>query len=454
MSGVIVVGGGISGLAVAHDLAQAGHAVTLLERQVQLGGNARSLQQDGFLIELGPTTLNKSLPGVAERLAALGLDNACLPLGPDVRKRYLADAGRLHGISVSPAGFMLSNYLSLAGRARMLAEILVPRRKEDTEESVADFVTRRFGREFAERVFEPMAAGIFMGDSRELSVSGAFPRLAGLEARHGSVIRAVLAAKRGSEPGRQLFSWADGIGTLPMRLAGLLGSRVRTGVSVTGLSRHAGGFEVATSAGILRADAVVLAVQPHVAAKLLEPIDPDGASAAAAIPAPPVATCFFAWRRAQVSHPLDGLGFLATRSGGIISGAQFPSTMFAGRAPEGFVSVSAYLGGARRADLAALPARELLPLVEEELRDLLGIRGAPILARAHHWPIGLPHYTLGHAARRAVLEATPERIPGLFLTGNYLSGVSVTSCLEQAGKVAQAVTLPPSESVSNPALRA
>ncbi len=384
MNDVVVIGGGVSGLAIAHDLMVNGHDVTLLERQVQIGGNARSLQQDGFLMELGPTTMNAALPGMSERLDELNLNTGRLPLGPRVKKRYLADQGRLSGISTNPAGFLLSNYLTLGGRARMMAELLVPRRKDGAEESVADFVSRRFGREFAERVFEPMAAGIFMADSQQLSVQGAFPRLAGLEARHGSIIRAVLAAKRGSEPGRQLFSWPGGIATLPLRLAALLGARVRSGVTVTGLKRRGAGFEVTTNKGTLTPDNIVLAVQPHVAAMLLEDIDPDAATAAADIPAPPVATCFFAYRRTQVAHPLDGLGFLSTRSGGIISGAQFPSTMFAGRAPDGFVSISAYLGG----------------------------------------------------ARRAVLEATPERLPGLYLTGNYLSGVSLSSCLEQAKSVA------------------
>lgn len=454
MNDVVVIGGGVSGLAIAHDLMVHGHDVTLLERQVQVGGNARSLHQDGFLMELGPTTMNAALPGVRERLDELDLNKGRLPLGPGVKKRYLADHGRLSGISVHPAGFLLSNFLSLGGRARMMAEMLIPRRKSSAEESVHAFINRRFGHEFAERVFEPMAAGIFMADSHQLSVQGAFPRLAELEARHGSIIRAVLAAKRGNEPGRQLFSWTNGIATLPLRLAELLGARVRTGVTVNGLKRRGAGFEVTTNNGTLSPRKIVLAVQPHVAAMLLEDIDPNSASAAADIPAPPVATCFFAYHRDQVAHPLDGLGFLSARSGSIISGAQFPSTMFAGRAPDGFVSISAYLGGARRADLAVLPGAELLPLVERELKDLLGIKGVPVMARAHHWSIGLPHYTLGHSARRAVLETTPERIPGLYLTGNYLSGVSLTSCLEQAKSVAKHVRSDRKASLShhNPSL--
>ena len=452
MTDVVIIGAGVSGLATARALTARGLAVTVLERQRGIGGNARSDRQRGFLMELGPTTMNAAQPGLLDRLAPLGLDTARLPLGPDVRKRYLADAGRLHGISVNPSGFLLSSYLSLPARARMMAEMLIPRRQDTAgratagrntaragtgEESVHAFASRRFGRAFADKVLDPMVAGIFMGDSHEISVNGAFPRLARMEARHGSVIRAVLAAKRGSEPGRALFSWADGIGTLPRALG--RGALVRTGVAATRLLRHGGGFAIETNQGRLSARAVVLATQPHVTAALVEPLDPDAAAAAGAIPAPPVAIAFFGYRRAQVAHPLDGLGFLATRGASILSGAQFPSTMFPGRAPEGHVAISAYVGGARNPDLARLPAASLLPLVEAELRGLLGITGRPVISLAHGWPIGLPHYTLGHAGRRAVLEALPRRQNGLYLTGNYLSGVSVAACLEQAQKVAQEV---------------
>ncbi len=327
MNDVVVIGGGVSGLAIAHDLMVNGHDVTLLERQVHIGGNARSLRQDGFLMELGPTTMNPALPGMSERLDELNLNTGRLPLGPRVKKRYLADQGRLSGISTNPARFLLSNYLSLGGRIRMMAELLVP------------------GARMTPRKASPISSAV------------------------------ALAA---NSPNGCSNRWQP-VYSCPIR---------------------------------------------------------SNCRCRAPFPASPVATCFFAYRRTQVAHPLDGLGFLSTRSGGIISGAQFPSTMFAGRAPDGFVSISAYLGGARRADLAVLPARDLLPLVEQELKDLLGLKGAPVIARAHHWPIGLPHYTLGHAARRAVLEATPERLPGLYLTGNYLSGVSLSSCLEQAKSVA------------------
>lgn len=431
---VVVIGAGVSGLAVADDLVRRGHDVTILERQAGIGGNAVSERVDGFLMEHGPTTLNAAFAQPMQRIRELGLEPSMVGLGDGVRKRYLRDGADLHGVSVHRLGFFLSGYLSLGARLSLMAEILRPRRTGSEEESIHAFVSRRFGAEFADKVMEPLAAGIFMGDARQLSVSGTFPRLVEMEQKYGSVLRGVLAAKRGNEPARQLFSWLGGIATLPRRMGQRLAHCTRTGVAVTGISRAPGGFAVKTAAnGTIHAPSVVLAVQPHVAGALLENLDPEGAGALGGIAAPPIAVVFLGYAKTQVSHPLDGLGFLSTKgTGQIISGAQFSSTMFDGRAPGGHVALSCYVGGARAPDLAGLGKRDLVSAVHEELAGLLGISGKPLFARTRHWPRGLPQYTIGHVARREVIASAHHRVPGLYLTGNYLGGVSVANCLDQA----------------------
>jgi len=391
-------------------------------------------------MEHGPSAMNAAVPEARAVSRRLGLDAFALDLGANVRRRYLLDRGRLHGIATHPLGFFASSYLSPRARLSMLAEIVrAPRAAGAPEETIHDFAARRFGAEFADKVMGPLAAGLFMGDARALSVDAAFPRLVAMERAHGSIARAVLAARRGGQPGRRMFSWPGGIATLPRRLAALLGARVRTGVAVTRIVRARGGFSVETAgAGAVRARALILAVQPHVAAQLLEGLDPDAAAAAGAIAAPPVAVVFFGWRRAQVAHPLDGLGFLgAGGAGRVVSGAQFCSTMFPGRAPKGRVAVACYVGGARAPEAARLPAPDLIALAQAEMADLLGVAGAPEVARVRHWPLGLPQYALGHAARREALESARQRVPGLFLTGNFLGGVSVADCLASARAVAE-----------------
>ena len=441
MRDVVVIGGGVSGLAAAHALARRGVDVQLLERQVCVGGNARSQAFDGYLMELGPTTLNAAFAPAMEVVQELGLGKSRVGLGAGVRKRYLRDGEKLFGISTHPLGFFLSPYLSLRARASLIAEILRPAKTGKAEETVHQFVSRRFGPEFADKVLEPMAAGIFMGDSHRLSIGGAFPKLAQMEARHGSVVRGVLAARRGQEPGRQLFSWPGGIGSLPAALASRLGERVQIGAAVRKIRRHKRGFEIETAqSGTLSARAIIIAVQPHVAAALLEDVDATTSMAAGAIEAPPVGVVFFGFERAQVAHPLDGLGFLSTRrQGDLITGTQFCSTMFPGRAPRGHVSIACYIGGARNPDLARAPGPEIISQVQEELSGLLGISRAPRVARVHFWPRGLPQYNLGHGARQETLGASHLRVPGLFVTGNYLNGVSVSNCLHQAGVVAKQV---------------
>ncbi len=440
MRDVIVIGGGISGLATAYNLMLRGIDVQLLERQVRTGGNAISERFDGFLMEHGPTTFNASVPQAVAQITALGLLDQAHDLGPEVKRRYLRDNGKLAGIPASLTGFFTSNYLSARARARILIEGLIPRYMGD-EESIHAFASRRFGREFADKVMDPMAAGIFMGDSRELSVNGAFPKLAEMERALGSITRGVLRAKRGSEPGRHLYSWDDGIGAIPHVLAKQLGSRVHTGITVSGLSRAAQGFAVKTSKGTRNARAVVLAVQPHVAAQLLERIDPVGADATGSIQAPQVNVGFFGYRREQVAHPLDGLGFLSTRDDGrILSGSQFASTMYPRRAPDGFVAISAYAGGVRNPELAQMSGIDLMAQMHAELSEVLGIKGGPAVTRLRRWPLGLPQYTLGHMARQKLFAQTPRRVEGLYLTGNYTNGVSVANCIKSALDIAKNIT--------------
>jgi oxygen-dependent protoporphyrinogen oxidase len=433
---IAVIGGGVSGLAAAYELRQRGHRVLVLERQVRTGGNAVSERLGGFLMEHGPTTVNGASPTALAFSGALGLDGQRRDLGAGVRRRYLVRDGRLHGLSTHPLGLVAANYLSAAGRLRMAVETLVGRDRVGEEESVAQFCRRRFGAEFTSRVIEPLVGGLFAGDAERLSVNALFPRLVEMERRHGSITRAALVRrlKGGRMPGRVLFSWRDGVGSLPRALTGALGPAVRTGVTVRRIHRRGDGFGIDVGEeGVIDARAVLLATQPHVAAALLENLDVEAAEAAAAIDAPPLAVVFLGYDRGQIAHPLDGFGFLTPSvEGRSVSGVLFCSTLFQGRAPEAHVALAVYIGGARAPDLALRPTEELADLARRELADLVGARGAPVVVRVRQWPRGLPQYEIGHRQRVDRIAEAARRAPGLFVTGNYISGVSVSACLEQA----------------------
>lgn len=443
MIDVAVIGGGVSGLAAAYELRCRGYGVTVLERQARPGGNAVSERFGGFLMEHGPSTMASESESARDLSRRLGLEAGRRDLGDGVRRRYLVGGGALQGIPVDPFGFLRADYLSLGARLRLVTEFAVPRGPAGREETVAEFCARRFGREFVDRVIDPLIGGIYAGRADRLSAAAAFPRLVALERECGSITFGMLRARwrGGRMPGSRLFSWADGIGALPRALAARLGEAVRTGVAVRRVRPVPGGYRIdAGPAGSFTARAVVVATQPHVAARLLEGVDAAAADAAGGIAAPPLAVAFLGYRRQDVGHPLDGLGFLVPRAEGrSITGAQFCSTMFPGRAPAGHVAIAGYFGGDRAPELALTPGPELIDLARAEYRDLLGAKGEPVVARVRHWPRGLPQYGLGHGERVAALASLGERRPGAYVTGNYLAGPSVAVCLGQALETAAEV---------------
>lgn len=439
---VAIIGGGVSGLATAYTLKRSGHRVAVLERQASPGGNAVSERIGGYLMEHGPTSVANGVPAAMQYSELLGLDDRRCELGSGVRRRYLVENGGLHGISTHPFGFLTSGYLSMTARLRLMAEIAVPRggASQGDDETIMDFATRRFGGEFAHRVLDPLVGGVYAGSAEELSVSSLFSKLVEMERTHGSVTGGLLRRRDKAKrmPGSRLFSWREGVATLPRALAAELGGDVHTGVTVRNLGRTGSGFEIDTGdGGTVRASSVVIATQPHVAAQLLSGIDADGAAAAADIAAPPLAVAFLGYGRGQIDHPLDGLGYLAAKNEGrLANGAQFCSTMFPGRAPDGSVSIAVYFGGARNPDMGACPENELIACARDELRDLIGATGEPEIARVRHWARGLPQYTIGHRDRLAGLSGAQERHPGLFLTGNYFKGPAIAACLGLAKETA------------------
>jgi oxygen-dependent protoporphyrinogen oxidase len=444
MTDVVVIGGGISGLSAAWDLKSRGHSVTVLERQTRTGGNAISERRNGFLIEHGPSTINAAVNEVGTLSGSLGLDPAIVPLSDDVKRRYLVKGGTLSGVSARPLSFLTSSYLSPAARLRLLAEVLVPRGKIDTDETVEAWCSRRFGPEFARLVMDPLVGGLYAGRADELSFQSVFPRLLDLERKYGSITRAVLTQRLrgGAMPGKRLYSWTSGIGSLPATLSAALADDIHTGVTVRRIRRSGRGYEIETANhGRKLTRSILIATQPHVATTFLENIAPVGAEAIASIDAPALAVVFMGFRRQAVDHPLDGLGYLSPRrEDSVLTGAQFPSSMFARRAPDGHVSITGYLGGARCPEVGQMNRRQLLDLAQQEFTRLLGVRGQPEISNVRCWSRGIPQYRTGHAGTVESIRNIARESPGIFVTGNYLDGPSVGACVVNAQKSASDVS--------------
>ncbi len=437
-----VLGGGISGLTAAHALMRQGHGVVVIDRGVAPGGRIQTEQRDGFLVEHGPNSMISPAPGAEDLIASLGLGGARIDKGSGVRHRYLVRDGRAHALPLDPLGFFGSDFFSLRGRLRMLAEPFVRRGPHD--ESVASFVRRRFGRELLDYVFDPLVGGIYAGNPENLSMTALLPRLKQLEQRYGSVVCGVVAkALAGMDPRfdprrRNLFSFEQGMASLPRQLAATLGARLWSGIRVEGLRAEAGGgFHLSLrdqgSATSLRVDGVVVALPAYAAARVLAPLAPSAAEALASIEHPPLVVVALGYRRAQIAHPLDGLGVLTpTVERRKVLGVLFSSTLFAHRAPDGHILLTAYVGGARQPELAQLPRDELIAMVKAEAASLLGASGEPVFESLRYWRQSLPQPDLGHSLRIDALSALEGEYPGLVVTGNYVSGVSTSACIDSA----------------------
>ena len=450
MKRVVIVGGGIAGLSLAHRLLAAGRGVevTVLERADRPGGPIRTEEVDGFRFEWGPNGFLDNAPDTMALVQALGLGDRLLPSRDAARRRYVLRAGRLHALPGGPLSFLGTRLLSPWGKIRIALEPW-SRARPPGDETLDAFATRRFGAEAAKALVAPMATGVFAGDSRELSLAACFPRVHDLEAEHGSLFRALFARRgRRRPPGAsalgRLTSFRGGMEELVRALARSLGPSLRLGTAVRGLVAGDGSsrFGIALEGGArLAADTLVLAGPAADTARLVEPRDPEAAALLRQVPSAPVGVVGLGYPASVLARPLDGFGFLVARGEGArLLGTLWESSVFPERAPDGSILLRVMVGGARDPDALDLPDDHLLARVREELQTTMGLDGAPTFVRIVRHRVGIPQYTLGHRAR---LERLEERLtagqPGLFLAGSCYRGVAVNSCIADAGRLAESI---------------
>jgi oxygen-dependent protoporphyrinogen oxidase len=438
----VVVGGGLSGLRAAHVLSRAGARLRLLEASADLGGVVRTESHDGFLCEGGPDTLLAQKPAGLELCRELGLADRLIPTNLESRRVYVLRRGRLHSL---PEGMVLavptrawplvrSGLFSLRGKARMGLDLLMPRRREAADESIASFVRRRLGAEALERLGEPLLAGIHAGDPETLSMQACFPRFVEMEARTGSLIRGMGKAAASRPDGAAFYSLRGGLRELVDALAARLpeGS-INKEEPVLSLEREDGGFVVRTATRTLRARAVVLALPPRKSKPLLAALEPAAAALLGALTAVDTAVVLLAFRREDVGHALDGYGLIVPRNEGLRTTAcGFFSTKFPGRAPAGHVLLRGFLGGARDPRILEADDAALAATVVGELRGVLGLRGEPTLTRVFRWPQATPQLEVGHLGRVADVDRQVRGVPGLFLTGAGLRATGIPDVVADA----------------------
>jgi protoporphyrinogen/coproporphyrinogen III oxidase len=450
---VAVVGGGVTGLAAAYRLSTLGHAVTLYEADSQVGGVARSERRDGYLAEAGPNSLSEPDAAVRGLLEELGLTRRALEAAPAARKRYVVRGGRPVALPSSPSGLLTTGAFSLRAILSILREPFVPAGDPGAEESIAEFVRRRFGQELLDYGAGPFVGGIYAGDPAALSTRHAMPRLFALEQEHGSILKGVLARRRkapavggdvNARAAARSISFPEGMAEIPRALAARLGDRVRTGAAVRAIARDGTGWTARVAGMDIRHDAIVCAGPAHAFGGLR--LEGDGGALLAelaSIPYAPVAVVVLGFRRAEVAHPLDGFGVLVPaverrRALGVL----FSSTMFPGRAPDGCVTLTTFVGGARQPQLAALDPDGLVALVRQELDDLLGARGEPTFRQVVRWPRAIPQFVLGYERWLRLMDEIEAANAGLFLAGSYRCGVGLGEALRSGLDAALRIRVP------------
>ncbi|HLJ22510.1 MAG TPA: protoporphyrinogen oxidase [Candidatus Acidoferrales bacterium] len=443
---VIVIGGGISGLACAYQLQQNGIPVRLLEAGNRPGGVIATEERDGFRFDLGPQSFLSTEPLLA-LIDAVGLREQLLHANPRA-PRYILVGGKLVAAPLAPPSLLTTPLLSARTKFRLFTEIARHTRPPAEDESIAAFVRRKFGDQILNRLVAPFVSGVYAGDPERLSMRAAFPKLHEMEMRFGSVLRGAMKSRPAKgAPRTGLCSFREGMEALPRAIAARLGNSLHLETSVAGAHLSANGkpcIELGVVTGpqqkTLAASAIVVATPTNVASAILRGVNEKFTPFFSQIEYAPVAVVSTCYRREQIQQPCDGFGFLVPRSEGLqVLGTVFNSSLFPNRAPEGMVTFTSFAGGATAPEFCKLSAEKIVTTVCDEVARVLGISGAPVATHLHRYERAIPQYNLGHTQTIQSLQSLAAATPGVFLAGNYLSGPSIGACVEQANRTAQDV---------------
>jgi protoporphyrinogen/coproporphyrinogen III oxidase len=446
-----VIGAGVSGLTCAHTLRQRGVNAHVFEASGHAGGVIRSERREEFLFELGPQsfTFTDSLRQLCRELR---IENQ-VQRAPEKLPRYLLLDGQLRPAPLSPPAFFLSSLFSARTKWSVVRDALgttkPPSPPNANDESIANFVRRKFGSELLEKLAGPFVSGIYAGDPEKLGLRSAFPQLYAAENSHRSVVRGLLRGKN-SGP-RTLASFAGGNQLLTDALATSLGAALHLETAATHVAHSPhwapGRFMVELAAkdesepsASVYTDHIIVATPAPATGKLLGGLDAKFPPLFDAISYVSMAVVSLGYRREAVKNRLQGFGFLAPRKSGLRSlGCVWNSSLFPERAPDGSVLLTSFVGGAFDPGAAQLPPQELQNVVHQELRRVLGISEPPVIANVQIWPQAIPQYDLEHFRRGITCSQKVAGFPGLALAGNYLDGPSVGNVVDRARKLADYV---------------
>ncbi len=442
-----IIGGGISGLSLAYFLLEKNHLldVTVFESEERLGGKIWTDRHNGYLLESAVNGFLDNRPKTLELSEKLKLSP--LRSSGSARKRFIFTRGRLNHIPDSPPAFFRSNILSLKGRVRILYELFAPI-GEDNDETLSSFAIRRLGKEAYETLIDPMASGIYAGDSTQLSLKSCFPKIYTLERNYGSLIKGMMkmkkeAKKTGKEvtagPGGVLTSFQEGMESFTVRLRDALGSdKIRTRRKALSLEKSEFGYTIHFDGyESVNAEKVILATPAYTTSKIIMELDRPIAKELEKISYPAVTVLCLGFKKDLIRHDLQGFGFLIPfKEGKKILGTLWDSSIFPNRAPEGHVLLRTMIGGARASDEALKDDKDIKDITFNELSDIIGIKGDPDLVKIYRHEKAIPQYNIGHQEILKSIDEILKKHSGLYFHGNAYGGIGFNDCIENSFNLA------------------
>ena len=459
MTRIAIIGGGISGLAAAFALEDHRRAgtleYTLYESSPNLGGVLRTEHIDGCIVEAGPDSFVSEKPWAADLCRTLGLGDQLIGSNDADRITYILVHGRLipmpDGLmfmvptKILPTG--LSPLFSWSTKLRMAQEFFHPPRAADADESVASLVERHYGAEMVDRLADPLLSGVYGGEADNLSVRAVLPRFAEMERTHGSLGRAMLAARKkmprpASKPAAPLFtSLKNGMQQLVETLVPKLNpASLLTNTPVQSIEPRTGGWSVSAGLNSDHFNAVILALPAFATAKLLSTCSPELSAELAAIGYISSITVGLGYGREVRQSLPPGFGFLVPRSEGRrLLAATFVHNKFPHRAPDDRALLRCFFAGSNAENIWQLSDDAIVAIIRAELQQIVGLRAAPLFARVYKWKSAMAQYGVGHLERLDRIERLRQQLPGLALAGNAYRGIGVPDCVRSGQDAAKQV---------------
>ena len=447
MHDAIVIGGGIAGLTSAWKLTQAGLGVAILEANSVPGGNIRTIDHEGFRLEIGPYSFLGSSEYVWKLVEELDIENLAETSSALADNRYIYRDGKLHALPSGPSSFASTRLLSGKAKLRLMAEPFVPNGAKP-DDTAWEFFVRRFGKEAATYVMGPFVSGIYAGDAKLLGARAAFQKFYDFECESGSMILGAIKYMRAKRKRmahenikvrKGLYSFKGGLGAITAELARRLKDRLTLNSPITNVAKTPLGYRVESKAGTWEARAIVCAAPPHAAASMLSTIAPDVAKPLMDIPMSPVTLVHWSQPECATDLPV-GFGFLMPRLYDLrVLGTIFSSQLFAGRTPAGSMLFTSYYGGMTDKPAMELAGGEILNLILREHSHIFGVDVVPpSMYKIIRYPSAIPQLTPDHPEKIATAISALNGAKGVILAGNYITGVgiehAVTSGYEAAGE--------------------